>query len=152
MIDEISQIGPRPMLKLLELQAQHRHDDQDARGPGAGAGDRGRRQRSRSLRRALPPEALPELLTTMRQVTQRGREIAGLFREGKAAEALAMKREDGHAHARSAATATRWSARSPTSTSSGATSCSRSGSKRGITISAPTNEDAADISQAIRSG
>jgi hypothetical protein len=33
----------------------------------------------------------------MRQVSRRGREIAGLFREGEAALALAMKREDGRA-------------------------------------------------------
>ncbi len=40
---------------------------------------------------------MPELLSTVRQETRRGRKIAGLFRDGKAAEALAMKREDGTA-------------------------------------------------------
>ena len=42
------------------------------------------------MRRALGPEAVPEILTTRRQRTEREREIAGLFRDGKAAEALAM--------------------------------------------------------------
>jgi hypothetical protein len=51
------------------------------------------------MRRALGAEAVPEILTTRRQRTEREREIAGLFREGKAAEALAMKREDGTAEA-----------------------------------------------------
>ena len=42
-------------------------------------------------------EQVPEILTTRRQQSERERTIAGLFREGKAAEALAMKREDGTA-------------------------------------------------------
>ena len=96
MIDEVSQIGPRPMLKLLELQARTGMtikmlgDREQAQAIEAG-------DSIEILRRALPPEALPELLTTMRQATQRGREIAGLFREGKAEDALTMKRADGHA-------------------------------------------------------
>ena len=43
-IDEVSQVGPRPLLKLLELQARTGHDHQDARRPGASPGDRGGRQ------------------------------------------------------------------------------------------------------------
>jgi hypothetical protein len=49
------------------------------------------------LRRALPKAARPELLSTVRQETKRDREIANLFRDGEAAKALAMKREDGTA-------------------------------------------------------
>jgi hypothetical protein len=47
-------------------------------------------------RRALGPENIPEIHTTVRQ---RGREaeISGLLRKGQAAEALAMKRADGTA-------------------------------------------------------
>src|SRR5271166_4624417 len=95
-LDEVSQIAPRPMLKLLQLQARTGMtikmlgDREQAQAIEAG-------DAIEILRRALPPEALPELLTTMRQVTRRGREIAGLFREGEAEKALDMKREDGHA-------------------------------------------------------
>ena len=95
-IDEVSQIGPRPMLKLLELQARTGMtlkmlgDREQAQAIEAG-------DSVELLKRALPPEALPELLTTLRQDTRRGREIAGLFREGNAGDALLMKRADGHA-------------------------------------------------------
>ena len=95
-LDEASQIGPRPLLKLFELQAKTGMtikmlgDREQAQAIEAG-------DSIEILRRALPPEALPELLTTMRQATRRGREIAGLFREGEAAQALNMKRADGHA-------------------------------------------------------
>jgi hypothetical protein len=95
-IDEISQIGPRPMLKLLELQARTGMTIK-------AIGDREQAQAIEAgdtieiMRRALPKSALPELLTTVRQVTKRGRKIAGLFRRAKANEALAMKREDGTA-------------------------------------------------------
>jgi hypothetical protein len=101
------------------------------------------------LRRALPPETLPELLTTMRQVTSRGREIAGLFREGEAARALAMKTEDGHAILVGGdrdqvvgSIADLYIARRDVLRACGA--------KDGITVSAPTNDDVAEISRAIR--
>jgi hypothetical protein len=48
-------------------------------------------------RRALGVERVPEILTTRRQQTERERNIAALFREGRAAEALDMKRADGTA-------------------------------------------------------
>jgi hypothetical protein len=147
-LDEVSQIGPRPLLRLLELQARTGMtikmlgDREQAQAIEAG-------DAIEILRRALPPEALPELLTTMRQATRRGREIAGLFRDGEAARALAMKREDGHAmliggdydqvvdHI-----ADLYIARRDMLSASCAT--------RGITVSAPTNDDVGAISRAIR--
>ena len=48
-------------------------------------------------RRALGAEQVPEILTTVRQQTEREREIVSLFREGRAAEALAIRRADGTA-------------------------------------------------------
>lgn len=85
----------------------------------------------------------------MRQATRRGREITGLFREGEAEKALAMKRADGHALLVGgdrdqviARIADLYIRRRDVLVASG--------SKRVITVSAPTNEDAADISQAIR--
>ncbi len=147
-LDEMSQIGPRPMLKLLELQARTGMtikmlgDREQAQAIEAG-------DTIEILRRALPPEALPELLTTMRQATKRGQEIAGLFREGNAEEALAMKREDGHAWLVGgdreqvvARIADLYIARRDV--------LAASGCRRGISVTAPTNDDAAEISQAIR--
>ncbi len=97
-VDELGQVGARQMLELLRLRAEHGFrivavgDDKQCQGIEAGpvVG---------LMRRALGPEAIPEILTTRRQRTEREREIAGLFREGRAAEALAMKREDGTAEA-----------------------------------------------------
>jgi TrwC relaxase/AAA domain len=147
-LDEVSQIGPRPLLKLLELQActgmtiKMLGDREQAQAIEAG-------DAIEILRRALPPEALPELLTTMRQASKRGREIAGLFRDGEAARALALKRQDGHAMLVGgdrdqvvARIAELYIARRDMLMAGGA--------KRGITVSAPTNEDVAEISQAIR--
>jgi hypothetical protein len=147
-LDEVSQIGPRPLLKLLELQARTGMtvkmlgDREQAQAIEAG-------DAIEILRRALAPEALPELLTTMRQATKRGREIAGQFRDGEAATALAMKRTDGHAMLIGgdydqvvARIADLYIARRDVLMSSGA--------KDGITVSAPTNDDVAAISRAIR--
>ena len=147
-LDEASQIGPRPMLKLLELQAR----------TGMTIKMLGDREQAQSieagdtieiLRRALPAQAMPHLLTTMRQATERGREIAGLFRAGNAAQALAMKREDGHAMLVGGdreqvvgRIADLYIARRDV--------LRATGSKRGITVTAPTNDDAAEISQAVR--
>ncbi|MGI4940695.1 MAG: MobF family relaxase [Janthinobacterium lividum] len=147
-IDEVSQIGPRSFLRLLELQAKH---DLTIKG----LGDREQCQSIEAgdtmeiMNRALPQGSIPELLTTVRQETARGREIAGLFRAGNAAEALAMKKEDGtvqlvggdqdevvghiadlYIRRRDALRAAR--------------------SDLGVTISALTNQDAADISRAVR--
>jgi len=147
-LDEVSQIGPRPLLKLLEIQAKTGMtikmlgDREQAQAIEAG-------DSIELLRRALPPEALPDLLTTIRQTTKRGREIAGLFREGNAEDALFMKRADGHAILAGgdrdqvvAAIADLYVARRDILLGSG--------SKRSISVSAPTNEDAAAISLAIR--
>jgi TrwC relaxase/AAA domain len=147
-LDEVSQIAPRAILRLLELQARTGitikmlGDREQAQAIEAG-------DAIEILRRALPPEALPELLTTMRQVSRRGREVAGLFRDGDALKALAMKRQNGHAilvggdHDQVVGRiADLYVARRDLLTASGA--------KRGITVSAPTNDDVTDISRAIR--
>jgi hypothetical protein len=95
-VDEISQIGPRPMLKLLELQAK----------TGMTIKMLGDREQVQSidagdtialLKRVLPKSAMPEVLTAVRQKNDRDRKIAALFRTGKAETAFAMKREDGTA-------------------------------------------------------
>ena len=149
-IDEVSQVAPRPMLRILELQAQHGFvikglgdQDQD-QCQAIEAGDT-----IEIMRRSLPKDAMPELLTTVRQETKRGREIAGLFREGRAAEALAMKRADGTARLIGGdqdqvidRIADLYMERRDV--------LRAAGSRLGVTVSALTNEDAADISRAIR--
>jgi hypothetical protein len=147
-VDEISQIGPRSFLKLLELQAstgmtiKGLGDNEQVQAIEAG-------DTIRLLMRVLPPDSMPRINTTVRQNTQRAREIAGMFRAGQAAAALAMKREDGTAkliggdHGQVVERiATFYLERRDILQASGA--------KRGITISALTNEDAADISRAVR--
>ena len=98
-IDELSQIGTAQLLKLLRLRDRHGFiiiatgDDKQCRSVEAGAV-------IDLLRQALGESAIPQILTTVRQQTEREREIAGLFREGKpvaAARALDMKLEDGTA-------------------------------------------------------
>src|SRR5208337_3741635 len=95
-VDEISQIGPRPMLRLLELQAE----------TGMTIKMLGDREQVQSieagdtialLKRVLPKTALPEVLTAVRQKNDHDRKIASLFRDGEAVTAFAMKREDGTA-------------------------------------------------------
>jgi hypothetical protein len=147
-LDEASQIGPRPLVKLLELQARTGMtikmlgDREQAQAIEAG-------DSVELLRRALPPEALPEVLTTMRQSTRRARRITSLFRQGEAGEALALKRADGHAFLVGGdfdevvgKIADLYIARRDILQATGA--------GRGITVSAPTNDDAAEISRAIR--
>lgn len=164
-IDEVSQIGPRPMLKLLELQARTGMTIK-------ALGDREQAQAIEAgdtieiLRRSLPKAEQPELLTTVRQETERARTIAGLFRgtdlgpgatledrkEHRIAEvtaALDMKIEDGTAllvggdHDQVVGQiADLYIQRRD--------HLQAAGSRYGVTVSVPTNEDAADVSRAIR--
>ena len=148
LIDEVGQIGPRPMLKLLDLQAKTGMTVRTL-------GDREQAQAIEAgdaidlLQRTIPKSAQVELLSTVRQTMRRGRKIAGLFRDARAADALEMKREDGTALLVGGdqdqvveQIADLYIARRDALTAAGA--------RRGITVSAMTNEDAADISRAIR--
>ena len=147
-IDEVSQIGPKSMLRLLELQAatgmtiKMLGDREQVQSIEAG-------DTIELLRRVLPKESLPEVLTAVRQKAARDREIAALFRGGEAGVAFSMKRDDGTAQlvdgdydqviqkvadlyiARSDALAVQDPA-------------------LGVTITTLTNAEAADISLAIR--
>ena len=147
-IDEISQIAPRPMLQLLELQAQ----------TGMTIKMLGDREQVQSieagdtielLRRALPKSALPEVLTAVRQKDARDRKIASLFRDGDAEEAFAMKREDGTA--RLAEGDYDQVVRQIADLYIERTDALQARDKTlGVTITTLTNAEAADISQAIR--
>ncbi|UZO94698.1 MobF family relaxase [Roseomonas mucosa] len=155
-IDEISQIGPRAMLELLELQARTGMTIK-------ALGDREQAQAIEGgdsielLRRALPKSEMPELLSTVRQREQEDRHIVGLFRDNqdqhksRAAEALELKR------ARNAESVQMLGGDHDQVVEQIADFFMRrrdallaAGSQRGVTISALTNEDAADISRAVR--
>ncbi|MHB0671724.1 MobF family relaxase [Roseomonas mucosa] len=155
-IDEVSQVGPRAMLELLELQARTGFTIK-------ALGDREQAQAIEAgdsielLRRALPKSEMPELLSTVRQRDREDRRIVGLFRENqaqnksRAAEALELKRARdaesvqmlGGDHDQVVEQIADFYMRRRDALAA-------AGFKRGITISALTNEDAADISRAVR--
>jgi post-segregation antitoxin (ccd killing protein) len=164
-IDEVSQVGPRPMLALLELQARTGMTIK-------ALGDREQAQAIEAgdtieiMRRALPKEALPELLSTVRQETERGRVIAGLFRGtdlgpyatlkqrqehrvGEVTTALNMKRHDGTAML-AGGDHDQVVGRIADLYMQRLDHLEASGTRRTITVSVPTNGDAADVSRAIR--
>lgn len=147
-IDEASQIGVKSMLDIFRLQEKTGMTI-------VALGDREQAQAIEAgdtielMRRALPRAARPEILTTVRQNRRRDRLIASLFRKEEAARALEMKRDDGTAklvggdydqvvgeiadfylRRRDALRA--------------------EDPKKTISISAPTNEDAMEISRAVR--
>lgn len=95
-VDEWGLLGTRQGLELLRLREQHGFsivalgDDKQAASPSAGS--------IISLsRRALGAEQVPEIKTTLRQQSERERLIVSPFRDGRAAEALTLKRADGTA-------------------------------------------------------
>ena len=147
-VDEAAQIGPRQFGELLKLW-------QDTGCVIRALGDREQCQAIEAssaveiMARVLPSEALLELLATVRQKSERAREIAGLFRHGRAAEALDRRREDGTAlmvggdydqvvHRIASFYLERRNA------------LRAAGSRRGVPVSALTNADAGEISTAIR--
>ncbi len=147
-VDEAAQIGPRQFLELLKLW-------RDTGCVVRALGDREQCQAIEAssaveiMARVLPSEALPELLATVRQKSERGREIADLFRKGKAAEALDRKREDGTAML-VGGDYDQVVGRIAGFYLERRDALREAGSKRGITVSALTNADAAEISKAIR--
>lgn len=92
--DEASQIGTRKLLEVMRLQKQYGFSIValgDSRQCGAiEAGNA-----VRLFERALGEESIPELTKTIRQVRERERETASLWRQGRVVEALERKDEDG---------------------------------------------------------
>ena len=95
-IDEVSQLSVRDAYRLLDMQAATGcrilaiGDDKQCQAVEAG-------DVIDLFRRAIPSQ-VPELLTTMRQLTDAQKQIAGLFRDGTPASvetALRMKQADG---------------------------------------------------------
>ena len=147
-VDEAAQIGPRQFLELLKLW-------RDTGCVIRALGDREQCQAIEAssaveiMARVLPPGALPELLATVRQKSERAREIADLFRKGRAAEALDRKREDGTA-LMVGGDYDQVVSRIASFYLERRDALRAEGSKRGVTASALTNADAAEISKAIR--
>jgi hypothetical protein len=146
-VDEVGLLGTRQMLDLLRLQ--QRTGMQIVM-----AGDPKQCQSIEAgpvidlLRQAVGEEAIPEILTSIRQKTEREREIASLFRAGRAAEALEMKQRDGTAElvaggrqATVQRVARLWRER---------IEANRADPEFKLTVSAPTNADAREIGAAIR--
>ncbi|MGC2524594.1 MAG: MobF family relaxase [Stellaceae bacterium] len=146
-VDEVGLIGTRQMLDLLRLQEKTGMqivmvgDPKQCQSIEAGPV-------IDLLRRAVGEEAIPQILTSIRQKTEREREITSLFRAGRAAEALEMKQQDGTAElvtgGRQATVhrvARLWRER---------LEANRADPAFKLTVSAPTNVDAREIGAAIR--
>jgi hypothetical protein len=146
-VDEMSLLGTRQALDLLRLQETHGFrmamigDDKQCQSIEAGP-------MIDLARKALGESKVPEILTTIRQQTERERDIAGAFRDGKATAAINMKREDrtaelvpgGYREAAERTAALLMDRIQANKTDPGFT----------ITVSAPTNTDAHRLSVAIR--
>jgi hypothetical protein len=93
-LDEISQVGTRDLLDISRLRSKH-----DFILPATGDHKQGGSIEAghavRLFELALGEDRVPELTWTRRQERKRDRETALLFRNGRAAEALERKREDG---------------------------------------------------------
>jgi hypothetical protein len=146
-IDELGLLGARQFLDLLRLQKERGFqlvtvgDPKQCQSIEAGP-------LIDLLRRALGPEAVPEILTSIRQESERERETVLMFREGRAAEALALKRADrtarlvpgGYREAVEHAAALRQERQGANAHDPGYV----------LTVSAPTNADARAIGAEIR--
>jgi AAA domain len=146
-VDELSQIGTRQLLRLMRLQEKHGFRI-------VAIGDHAQNQSIEAgssvnlLRKALAKDDVPELLSSVRQLRERDRETALLFRDGKAEEGIKRLQEDGQFKVvpggyRQAveAAADMWVERQKTNAER---------KDYSLTISAPTNAEARDISAAIR--
>jgi ATP-dependent exoDNAse (exonuclease V) alpha subunit len=142
-VDEVGLLGTRQGLELL----RHREElgftivalGDDKQTGAIQAGD------FLSLAsRALGAEAIPVITSTVRQQTAREKQIVGLFREGRAAEALTMKRQDGTA-------VMVYGGRAEVVQRVAKLYAERlSATGQAPTISAPTNSDAHRIGEAVR--
>lgn len=143
-LDELGQVGTRQLLELLRLRAETGAklvavgDDKQCQAIEAGPV-------IELLRRALGEDVIPEIISTVRQQTEDEQRIVGLFRNGQAQAAVAAKRERGHAElaAGGYAEAVRRAANLHAELR-----IAHPG--KSVSVSAPTNQDAREISRHIR--
>ena len=93
-IDELGQVGTHDLLQLMRLRATQGRFRVLAVGDPRQCASVAAGPVIELLRQALGAEAIPEILTSVRQRDERERETTGLFREGRATEALTRKRAD----------------------------------------------------------
>jgi len=146
-VDEIARVGVRQWRELLQVREQTGCQIVALGDPRqCPAIERG--NVVDLVSRALP-DAIPEMLRSIRQRTDRERDITAMFRDGTDIErALAMKQEDGSFALVPAgvkptidAVVERWAER---------TAANKHDPAWSITVSAPTNADVHAINQAIR--
>lgn len=146
-LDELGQIGTRQLLDLMRLREQHGFkliavgDDRQCQSIEAGPV-------IELLRKAIGEERIPELLSTVRQKSEEERRIANLFREGKAGETIAAKRANGTAEL--APGGYREAVERVAALYAERRQATKDQTDYRITISAPTNVDAREISRAVR--
>ena len=146
-VDEMSLLGTRQGLDLLRLRDEHKFqlvmigDDKQCASIEAGP-------IIDLTRKALGEQKVPEILTTVRQQIERERDIAGLFRDGKAGLALGMKREDGTVEL--VPGGYRDAAERTAALMIDRIKANQGDDKFTITVSAPTNTDAHRLSLSIR--
>jgi AAA domain-containing protein len=146
-IDEVALIGTKSALEILRLQQRHGFtiaafgDDKQTQAIEAGPV-------VRLFRRALGEDAIPEIAQTIRQQSPRDREIVIHLRNGEAARALRMMRDDKTAivvpgNYRDAAeyVAALWKERRDANAADPGFT---------LTVSVPTNRDALEVGAAIR--
>jgi hypothetical protein len=147
--DEVSQIGIRHQAALLKLSAEHGCQLIEI-------GDPRQTQTVSSpaislMAKAIGDEAIPKLLTTIRQATERGREVATMWREGgkSTAAAIAALQEDGRFHlvaggadATVQRTAQLWRT---------LTDANKADPDYTLLVMTPTNAQALEVGKAIRS-
>ena len=147
-LDELGQIGTRQLLDLLRLREKHGFkivaigDNRQCQSIEAGPV-------IELLRQALGSERIPEILSTVRQQTEEERRIAALFRDGKAPEAIAAKRDAGTAELVPGGYQAAVERVADLYAERRAATHNRGEDYR-ITISAPTNADAREIGRAVR--
>jgi len=146
-LDELGQVGTRQLLHLLRLREQYGFkvvatgDDRQNQSIEAGPV-------IELLRRALGEERIPEILSTVRQKTEEERHIAGLFRAGEAGKAIQLKITAGSAELVEGGY--REVVRRVAALYRERREANRDDPAYTVTISAPTNADAREISRAVR--
>ena len=146
-LDELGQIGTRQLLDLMRLREEHGFklvavgDNKQAQSIEAGPV-------IDLLRQAVGEERIPQILTTVRQLTEEERELAGMFRDGKVREAITAKREAGTAELVPGGYRDAVERIADLYAERRQATSDQAGYR--ITISAPTNADAREISRAVR--
>jgi hypothetical protein len=144
--DEVSMIGVTQQLALAEV----------AKRSGARLAEIGDPRQCQSVEnpaldlmaRAIGDKNIPKLLTTIRQSTERGREVATMFRDGRATEGLAAMQEVGRMHL--VAGSPEQVIRHTTALWREMTDANKTDPEYSLIVMTPTNQQARAVGTAIR--